>query len=436
MGGGCPMLLLGSKQEFENTTRRLADSVGAHTVPVQAAIWRQRISWRFFKAWDLKLESTWRNYWTLLNLRSSFRRGPTRGIYCARTARVHARRLPHREARRPADDSGPKKVSMSLPLSGIRVLDVTNVLAGPFCGFQLALLGAEVIKIENPKSGDLARQLGADPGPSRKLMGTSFVSVNAGKQSVTINLKTSEGKRIFKQLAAISHVLLENFRPGVMKRLELDYPVLSSLNPGIVYCAVTGFGQDGPLAMRPAYDQIIQGMSGVMDVTGSVESAPLRVGYPVCDTLGGITAALAICAALIEARATGRGRMIDVSMLEATLSSMGWVVSNFLNGGIVPVPMGNENFTAAPSGTFRTADGLLNIAANEVAQYEKLCDLLGRPDLKTDPRFCDRELRRENRAGINREVEQALSTRGAAEWEARFSLRSSRSQKRGSVFKS
>ena len=307
---------------------------------------------------------------------------------------------------------------MSLPLSGIRVLDVTNVLAGPFCGFQLALLGAEVIKIENPKSGDLARQLGADPATNGRLMGTSFVAVNAGKQSVTINLKTSAGKKLFKEFVAISHVVLENFRPGVMKRLELDYSVLSRVNPAIVYCAVTGFGQDGPLAMRPAYDQIIQGMSGIMDVTGSAESAPLRVGYPICDTLGGITAALAICAALIEARATGRGRMIDVSMLEATLSSMGWVVSNFLNGGIVPVPMGNENFTAAPSGTFRTADGLLNIAANEVAQYEKLCDLLGRPDLKTDPRFCDRELRRENRAGINREVEHALSTRGAAEWEA------------------
>jgi len=325
--------------------------------------------------------------------------------------------MPEKAAFSVTDGSVCEEVSMSLPLSGVRVLDVTNVLAGPFCSFQLALLGAEVIKIENPKSGDLARQLGADPGPSRKLMGTSFVSVNAGKQSVTINLKTSEGKRIFKQLAAISHVLLENFRPGVMKRLELDYPVLSSLNPGIVYCAVTGFGQDGPLAMRPAYDQIIQGMSGVMDVTGSVESAPLRVGYPVCDTIGGITAAFAICAALVEVRTTGRGRMIDVSMLEATLASMGWVVSNFLNGGVIPVPMGNENFTAAPSGTFRTADGLLNIAANETVQYEKLCDLLLRPELKTDARFCDREIRRENRAAINHEVEQALSTRGAAEWE-------------------
>ena len=307
---------------------------------------------------------------------------------------------------------------MSLPLNGIRVLDVTNVLAGPFCSFQLALLGAEGIKIENPKSGDLARQLGADSAASRRLMGTSFVAVNAGKQSVTINLKSPEGKKIFKELASISQVVLENFRPGVMKRLGLDYPILSGIHPGIVYCAVTGFGQDGPLAMRPAYDQIIQGMSGVMDVTGSTESAPLRVGFPVCDTMGGVTAALAICAALVETSMTGRGRMIDVSMLEATLASMGWVVSNFLNGGVIPVPMGNENFTAAPSGTFRTADGLLNIAANETIQYEKLCDLLGRPELKVDPRFCDREIRRENRAAINREVEQALSTRGAAEWEA------------------
>ena len=306
---------------------------------------------------------------------------------------------------------------MALPLNGIRVLDVTNVLAGPFCSFQLALLGAEVIKIENPKSGDLARQLGADPAASRRLMGISFVAVNAGKQSVTINLKSPEGKKIFKQLVGISHVVLENFRPGVMKRLGLDYAMLSVINPAIVYCAVTGFGQDGPLAMRPAYDQIIQGMSGVMDVTGTAEGKPLRAGYPVCDTIGGVTAALAICAALVESRATGRGRMIDVSMLEATLASMGWVVSNFLNAGVIPVRMGNENFTAAPSGTFRTADGLLNIAANETIQYEKLCDLLERPELKVDPRFCDREIRRGNRAAINREVEQALSARGAAEWE-------------------
>jgi CoA:oxalate CoA-transferase len=306
---------------------------------------------------------------------------------------------------------------MALPLHGIRVLDVTNVLAGPFCSFQLVLLGAEVIKIEHPENGDLARRLGANIKENTALMGISFVAVNAGKQSVTINLKSPEGKEIFKELAAISNVVIENFRPGVMTRLGLDYPVLEKINPRLVYCAISGFGQDGPLALRPAYDQVIQGISGVMNITGDAQSAPLRVGYPVCDTTGGITAAMAICAALVGAQTTGRGRRIDVSMLESTLASMGWVVSNYLNAGVEPMPMGNENFTAAPSGAFRTAEGLLNIAANEDAQYEKLCDVIGRPDLKTDVRFADRETRRGNRLAINQEIAPELMKRSAAEWE-------------------
>jgi crotonobetainyl-CoA:carnitine CoA-transferase CaiB-like acyl-CoA transferase len=306
---------------------------------------------------------------------------------------------------------------MALPLHSIRVLDVTNVLAGPFCSFQLVLLGAEVIKIEHPENGDLARRLGAGAKENVELMGASFVAVNAGKQSVTLNLKSPEGKQIFKELAAISHAVIENFRPGVMNRLGLDYPVLSKVNPRLVYCAISGFGQDGPLAMRPAYDQVIQGISGVMNVTGDAQTAPLRVGYPVCDTVGGITAAMAICAALVDSQTTGQGRRIDVSMLESTLASMGWVVSNYLNAGIEPIPMGNENFTAAPSGTFRTADGLLNIAANEDAQYEHLCDVIGRPELKTDVRFAERETRRLNRPAINKEIAPELMKRTAAEWE-------------------
>lgn len=306
---------------------------------------------------------------------------------------------------------------MALPLHGIRVLDVTNVLAGPFASFQLVLLGAEVIKIENPERGDLARQLGADREADARLMGASFVSVNAGKQSVTLNLKAPEGKKIFKQLAEISDVVIENFRPGVMSRLGLDYPELIKVNSRLIYCALSGFGQSGPLALRPAYDQVIQGMSGVMAVTGDAQSAPLRVGYPVCDTLGGITAALAISACLVDARTTGRGRMIDVSMLESTLAAMGWVVSNYLNAGVEPVPMGNENFTAAPSGLFRTAGGLLNIAANENAQYERLCDVIGRPDLKTDVRFADRDTRRENRLLMNAEIAPELMKKTAADWE-------------------
>ncbi|MBZ5642520.1 MAG: CoA transferase [Acidobacteriia bacterium] len=305
-----------------------------------------------------------------------------------------------------------------LPLQGVRVLDVTNVLAGPFCSFQLVLLGAEVIKIEQPVRGDLARQLGVNVKASERLMGDSFVAVNAGKQSVTLDLKKPRGKEIFQQLVGISDVVIENFRPGVMKRLGLDYDALSKAAPALVYCALSGFGQQGPLALRPAYDQIIQGMSGVMSVTGDQQTAPLRTGYPVCDTLGGVTAAMAICAALVEARSTGRGRMIDVSMLESTLACMGWVVSNYLNAGVIPIPMGNENFTAAPSGTFQTGGGLLNIAANENVQYHKLCDVIGRPELKTDPRFVDRDIRKSNRALINKEITQALQSRTAPEWDA------------------
>lgn len=306
---------------------------------------------------------------------------------------------------------------MSLPLTGVRVLDLSNVLAGPFCAYQLALMGAEVIKIEQPDGGDLARRLGADPKAAAANMGASFVAVNAGKQSLTLNLKDLRGKAILRRLVADADVLVENFRPGVMARLELDYPRLQALNPRLVYCAISGFGEDGEFAQRPAYDQIIQGISGAMSVTGDAASAPLRVGYPISDTVGGLTAAFGICAALVEARSTGHGRKLDVSMLEATLATMGWVVSNYLNAGVTPTPMGNENFTAAPSGTFRTGDGLLNIAANETKQFVTLCRLLGRPELADDPRFAERQQRKQHRAALNAELEQALAAHDAATWE-------------------
>ena len=309
---------------------------------------------------------------------------------------------------------------MAGPLDGVRVLDLTNVLAGPFCGYNLARLGAEVIKVENPAGGDLARKLGADPEMSARLMGLSFVAVNAGKQSVALDLKTQRGKEVFLKLVEQSDVVLENFRPKVMERLGLPYDLLAARNPRIVYCAISGFGQDGPWAARPAYDQIVQGLSGAMSVTGDRDTAPLRTGFPISDTIAGLTAAFAISAALVEQRATGRGRRIDVSLLESTLAAMGWVVSNHLNAGVTPEPMGNENFTAAPSGTFLTATGPLNIAANEQKQFETLCDLVGRPELKADPRFVERQSRKIHRAALKEELEGALATRGAEEWEALF----------------
>ncbi|MGY8666584.1 CoA transferase [Bradyrhizobium sp. UFLA05-109] len=312
---------------------------------------------------------------------------------------------------------------MTLPLAGIRVLDLSNVLAGPFCGYQLARLGAEVIKIENPKGGDLARRLGADPAMAKNLMGLSFVAVNADKQSVAIDFKADEGKEIFLRLVETADVVLENFRPKVMERLGLGYEVLAKRNPRIIYCAISGFGQDGPWAGRPAYDQIVQGLSGVMSVTGDANTAPLRTGFPIADTIAGLTASFAITAALVEQRQTGRGRHIDVSLLESTLAAMGWVVSNHLNGNVDPQPIGNENFTAAPSGTFTTGSGPLNIAANEQKQYEALCDIVGKPGLKSDPRFRERQSRKDHSAALKQELEVALAAKSAAEWETLFNAK-------------
>jgi CoA:oxalate CoA-transferase len=309
---------------------------------------------------------------------------------------------------------------MSGLLGGIRVLDLTNVLAGPFGAYQLALLGAEVIKVEAPGTGDLARQLGADPALNKALMGASFLAQNAGKRSVTINLKSEAGKGVFRRLLRTADVVIENFRPGVMERLGLGYDVLRGLKPDLVYCAISGFGQDGPLKDNPAYDQIVQGLSGVMSVTGDAASAPLRVGYPVADTIGGLTAAFAIAAALVRRGRSGEGECIDVSMLEATLVTMGWQVSNWLIAGVRPQALGNENMTAAPSGLFATGDGPLNIAANQQQQFETLAWLIGRTDLATDPRFADREDRKRNRLALKAEIEAALAGKSAREWSELF----------------
>jgi formyl-CoA transferase len=307
---------------------------------------------------------------------------------------------------------------MNKLLAGVTVLDLTNVLAGPFTGYQLALLGADVIKVETPGTGDLARQLGADAQLNERRMGTSFLAQNAGKRSLSLNLKSAAGKQIFMRLAQDADVVLENYRPGVMARLGLDYESLRQQFPALIYCAISGFGQSGPLAAAPAYDQIIQGRSGLMSITGDAESAPLRVGYPVCDTIGGITAAFAIAAALVSRNRDGHGSFIDVSMLDSAIVAMGWIVSNQLIAGRSPVPMGNDNFTASPSGTFQTANGLLNIAANKQEQFEILCKILGAPELVLDPRFAEREARKQNRAALSAALEESLAANDAAHWEA------------------
>ena len=299
------------------------------------------------------------------------------------------------------------------PLEGKIILDLTNVLAGPFCTYQLVNLGAEVIKIEAPIKGDLARNLGADAELNKKGMGISFLAQNSGKQSATLNLKSEKGKNLFKKLVKKCDAVVENFRPEVMSRLKLDYETLKQENPNLIYCAITGFGQDGPLSQNPAYDQIVQGLSGVMTITGDAENNPFRVGYPIADTIGGLTAAMAVSAALNNPKG---GSFIDVSMLEATLVTMGWVISNYLIGGVVPKAQGNENFTSAPSGTFQAKDGLLNIAANKDEQWELLAKHLDRKDLISHPDFSNREDRKKNRLRLKAELETVLTTRSVEEW--------------------
>lgn len=301
-------------------------------------------------------------------------------------------------------------------LDGVRVVDLTNVLSGPYATLHLALLGAEVIKIENPLDGDLARKLGNVPKLNKELMGTSFLAQNANKKSITLNLKKSEAKEIFLKLVAASDVVVENFRPGVMTRLGFGWDVMRAVSPRLVYCAISGFGQDGPDADKPAYDQIIQGLSGTMAVNGDERLNPLRCGFPVCDTVGGLTAAFAIMTALYHRERTGEGQMIDVALLDAIMPLMGWVAANLLIGGEQPVPMGNDNFTAAPSGVFRTRDGYVNIAANKQEQWEAVCDALGAPDLKADPRFQERDTRKKNRKALTPLLEVKLAERTTKEW--------------------
>lgn len=301
------------------------------------------------------------------------------------------------------------------PLHGIRVLDLTNVLAGPFACHQLAHMGADVIKVEARGSGDLARQLGADQALNEAHMGVSFLAQNPGKRSITLDLKHPDGKAIFRRLVRTADVVMENFRPGVMDRLGLGHAALMAENPRLVYCAISGFGQDGPLRDLPAYDQIIQGMSGIMSVTGAPENAPYRVGYPVADTIGGITAAFAVAAALAD-HDRREGVFIDVSMLEAAMATMGWAVSNHLIAGREPRPLGNDNVTASPSGTFRTGDGLLNIAANKQEQFEALCRVLGHPEWAADPRFAQRHARLQHREALRAAIEEAMAGAGADHW--------------------
>lgn len=305
---------------------------------------------------------------------------------------------------------------MPQPLQGITVIDATHVMAGPFCTHLLKLLGARIIKIERPVEGDVMRHYDRDPQYSE--MAPPFMAFNAGKESITLNLKAPQAVEIIKRLAAKSDVLIENYRPGVMDRLGLGYETLSGINPRLVYCAISGFGQSGPLRDNPAYDHIVQGVCGVMTLTGEPGSAPTKVGFPMIDTFTGYSAAFATMAALLQRAQSGRGQFIDVAMLDSALVLMSSMVVPFLTTGVAPEKVGNRGFNGSPtSDTFEALDMPLTLGANTQKQFEQLCAVLSCEQLVGDARFAAADSRIANADALHAALAPHLRKRPAREWE-------------------
>lgn len=307
---------------------------------------------------------------------------------------------------------------MFQPLAGVRVIDLTQVLAGPYAAYQLGLMGAEVLKIETPGAGDWARDKGQVPGLNAEGMGLTYLTQNANKKSVTLNLKTDEGLAIMKRMIEGADVFIENFRPGTIARLGLPFDVVRAINPRIVYCSISAFGQDGEFSRRPAYDHVIQGMCGIMKTTGTVETGPQKVGAPYIDYATGLNAAFAIVSALHETKRTGEAVHVDVAMLDTSMLLMASLVTSHLTGGWIPKPSGNEAWSQSPSsGAFETADGLLMIAANNDRQFRALCAGLGRPDIVEDERWRDPVARQANAASLRAELVRIFRSGRALDWE-------------------
>jgi crotonobetainyl-CoA:carnitine CoA-transferase CaiB-like acyl-CoA transferase len=300
------------------------------------------------------------------------------------------------------------------PLTGIRVLDLGRHLAGPTCAMLLGDMGADVIKVENPEGGDHGRESGP---PFFNGESAFFLSANRNKRSLTLDIKRPEGQEIFRTLADTADVVVENYRPGVMEALNIGYDTMSARNPGIIYCSISGFGVDGPFADRPGLDQIVQGFSGLMSVTGFEGSDPVRVGIPIADLLTGLYGAYGVLAALYARQETGRGQVVNTSLLECMVGTLAFQATRYLNSAGVPPPAGNHHPINAPYGVFRTKDGYITIGATGDKRWPKLCELLGMPDLPNDPRFNTNGGRYANRLELAETLETKLREKNSDEWE-------------------
>jgi CoA:oxalate CoA-transferase len=304
--------------------------------------------------------------------------------------------------------------SQDRPLAGVRVLDLGRHLAGPTCGMMLGDLGADVIKIEKPDGGDEGRKSGP---PFFNGESAFFLSANRNKRSVCLSTRDPEGQELFRQLAQTADVVLENFRPGVMDALNIGYERVSQSNPRIIYCSISGFGADGPFANRPGLDQIIQGFSGLMSVTGFEGGEPVRVGIPIVDLLTGIFGSWGILAALYARERTGRGQQIETSLLESIVGTMGFQAVRYLNGDDPPPPAGNHHPINAPYGVFRTKDGYVTIGAGGDKRWNLFCRTIESEDLLSDPRFATNGDRFGNRDLLADIISERLQGHTSDEWE-------------------
>jgi crotonobetainyl-CoA:carnitine CoA-transferase CaiB-like acyl-CoA transferase len=317
-----------------------------------------------------------------------------------------------------------KEASMAGPLAGIRVLDLSRVLAGPWAGQNLADLGAEVIKIERPKVGDDSRAFGppwVKDAQGRDTKDSAyFTSANRGKKSVTVNLQLAEGQALVRELAARSDVLLENYKFGDLARYGLGYEDLRKINPRLIYCSVTGFGQTGPYKERPGYDFMIQGMGGMMSVTGEPDGAPgggpQRAGVPIADIITGMYASIAICAALAHRAQSGQGQHLDLALLDSQIALLAYQNTNYFATGKPPRRIGNLHPNIVPYQPFRAADGEVILACGNDNLYRKFCEAAGCPELAADPRFASNGKRVENRDELARLLGAIFARRSKKEW--------------------
>ena len=299
-----------------------------------------------------------------------------------------------------------------MPLSGIRVVDLTRILAGPFCTMMLADMGAEILKIETPGQGDPLR----GQGVIRDGLSWYFAGFNRNKRSVALNLRSAEGKEVLARLIAGSDVLVENFRPGVLEAMGFGAGRLKALKPDLVVCNISGFGNAGPYRDRPAFDFIAQAMSGFMAVTGDRGGPPMRAGPPVADLFAVLYGAMGVCAALVKRGRTGVGETVRSSLNNGLLSLLAFLAANYLASGEVPARSGNDHAIVSPYGLFRTADGEVALAPSQEQSYQRLIDALDAAELREEPRFATNDLRVANRAAMNAEIEKRLAADTTENW--------------------